>query len=550
MKIEKYLTEILKNSLAKFDYYDTAKVDIYLERPKLEEHGDFSTNLAMQLPAFAKKAPRKIAEEIIQSLEYDSNIIEEVEIAGPGFINFFLGMGYFQSAVKDIIEAGDDFGNSDLGKSQKIQVEFVSANPTGPLNVVSARAAAVGDVMVNLFNAVGFKGYREFYVNDAGRQIRLLGESVNARYMELFDQKEDFPPDGYHGEYVIDIAKEIAAKDGDKYTKLPVEERQEKLGKIALSKMLDSHKKMMDLYGVKFDNWYRESVLRKESAHEAVLKELDEKGFIYKEDSAIWFKSTEFGDDKDRVLVTQDGNPTYFLIDIAYHKTKYDRGFEKLYDLWGPDHHGYIARMSAAVQAMGYAKDSFQVEIIQQVNLLRSGEVIKMSKRAGKIIEMQEVIEEVGVDAARFFFVNRKITSHLDFDIDLAKKQSDENPVYYLQYAHARICSILNFAHDNGIDPNSTARLELLKTPEEKNLISALLKFPETISKAALSLDIHIVPNYLHELASVFHRFYHYHKVVSDEVELSKARLALVKATQIVLVNGFRILGISAPERM
>ena len=306
MKIEKYLTEILKNSLAKFDYYDTAKVDIYLERPKLEEHGDFSTNLAMQLPAFAKKAPRKIAEEITQSLEYDSNIIEKVEIAGPGFINFFLGMGYFQSAVKDIIDAGDDFGKSELGKSQKIQVEFVSANPTGPLNVVSARAAAVGDVMVNLFNAVGFKGYREFYVNDAGRQIRLLGESVSARYMELFDHKEDFPPDGYHGEYVIDIAKEIAAKDGDKYTKLPVEERQEKLGKIALSKMLDSHKKMMDLYGVKFDNWYRESVLRKESAHEAVLKELDEKGFIYEEDGAIWFKSTEFGDDKDRVLVTQD----------------------------------------------------------------------------------------------------------------------------------------------------------------------------------------------------------------------------------------------------
>ncbi|MBD3287891.1 arginine--tRNA ligase [candidate division KSB1 bacterium] len=549
MKIENYLTKILNDALTHLNYGE-ANIDIYLERPKLEAHGDFSSNVAMLLPAFAKKAPRKIAEEIVEALSYDPNIIEKVEIAGPGFINFFLGMGYYQSSVKDILDAGIEFGNSDWGAGRKIQVEFVSANPTGPLNVVSARAAAVGDVMVNLFNAVGFKGYREFYVNDAGRQIRLLGESVSARYMELLDKKEDLPEEGYHGEYVKDIAREIIEQDGDKYVRLPIGDRQEQMGQIALTKMLESQREMMDLYGVNFDNWYHESELRKQNAQEQVLQDLKEKGYIFEEEGAVWFKSTEFGDDKDRVLVTQDGNPTYFLIDIAYHKTKYDRGFEKLYDLWGPDHHGYIARMSAAIQAMGYPGDSFQVEIIQQVNLLRSGEVIKMSKRAGKIIEMQEVIEEVGVDAARFFFVNRKITSHLDFDIDLAKKQSDENPVYYLQYAHARICSILNFAHEKGVDPDEDARLDLLKEPEEKNLIAALLQLPDTISKAATSLDIHILPNYLHDVASVFHRFYHYHKVVSDDVELSKARLALVKATQIVLANGFGILGITAPERM
>ncbi len=528
--------------------YDPDK--IVLDRPKQTDHGEWSTNIAMQLASDLKKAPRNIAEDIKAALQLDSSTIEKVEIAGPGFINFYLGWGYFRDVIKDVLKKGRNFGQSNLGKNGPIQVEFVSANPTGPLNVVSARAAAVGDVMANLYNQIGFKADREFYVNDAGRQIRLLGESVSARYLERYDQDAQFPEDGYRGEYVIDLAEGTSAEHGEKFVNTTREERVRELAKIALEKMIAHQKEIMNQYRVDFQNWFRESQLRDNNEHLKVLDKLKKDGFTYEQDGAIWFRSTKFGDEKNRVLITSEGEPTYFLVDIAYHQNKYQRGYKKVYDIWGPDHHGYIQRMKAAILALGYPEESFHVEIVQQVNLLRGGEVIKMSKRAGQIIEMKEVIDEVGVDAARFFFVNRKCSSHLDFDIDLAKKQTEENPVYYVQYAHARICNILKYAEENNLTFDESANLDLIKENEEKLLIKKILEYPDIIIGAAKNWEPHRLTNYLQELAATFHHFYHLHRVVSDDRDLSRARLMLTKATQIVLANGFKILGITAPEYM
>ncbi|MCI0493576.1 arginine--tRNA ligase [candidate division KSB1 bacterium] len=547
--IEKIIQQSMGDALKKLEY-DFDSSAITLERPKIESHGDLSTNVAMQLASVAKKNPRQIAQEITQNLNVDPGIIEKVEIAGPGFINFRLGWEYYRQALKDINLASDRFGCSDWGNGIKVQVEFVSANPTGPLNVVSARAAAIGDVMVNLYVAVGYHADREYYINDAGRQVRLLGASVSSRYMAHFGRQEEFPEEGYHGEYIKDLAREIADENGDQFVYLNLEQRQQQLSQIALEKMLQLQKKSMEEYRVFFQIWFPESRLRDQKDHLDVLKELENKGFSYDQDGAIWFRSSQFGDEKDRVLVTSDGEPTYFLVDIAYHRNKYQRGYKKLYDIWGPDHHGYIPRMKAALQALGYPKDSFAVEIVQQVNLLRGGEVVKMSKRAGRIIEMQEVIEEVGVDAARFFFVNRKCSSHMDFDIDLAKKQSDENPVYYVQYAYARIFNIIKFAEDQGMAFDENADLKLLDKDEEKQLIQKLLHYPDVISKSAQFWEPHRLTNYLMELAATFHRFYHFHRVVTEDIPLSKARLVICKATQIVFANALKILGITAPERM
>ncbi|HEX9972479.1 MAG TPA: arginine--tRNA ligase [bacterium] len=547
--IEKIIQHNVGDALKKLKH-DFDPGAITLERPKVESHGDLSTNIAMQLASVAKKNPRQIAQELTENLNFEPGIIEKVEIAGPGFINFYLGWDYYRQALKDINSASDRFGCSDWGNGIKVQVEFVSANPTGPLNVVSARAAAIGDVMVNLYAAVGYHADREYYINDAGRQIRLLGASVSSRYMALFHRQEEFPEEGYHGEYINDLAREIADENGDQFVPLDLEQRQQQLSQIALEKMLQLQKKSMEEYRVFFQIWFPESRLRDQKEHLDVLKALDNKGFSYYQDGAIWFRSSQFGDEKDRVLMTSDGEPTYFLVDIAYHCNKYQRGYEKLYDIWGPDHHGYIARMKAALLALGYPKDSFAVEIVQQVNLLRGGEVVKMSKRAGRIIEMQEVIEEVGVDAARFFFVNRKCSSHMDFDIDLAKKQSDENPVYYVQYAYARIFNIIKFAEDQGIEFDEEADLKLLDKEEEKQLIQKLLHYPDVISKSAQFWEPHRLTNYLQELAATFHRFYHFHRVVTEDIPLSKARLMICKATQIVFANALKILGITAPERM
>ena len=549
INIEQYIQQKTADALNKLNY-DSTSITIKLERPKQEIFGDWAVNVAMQLAADAKKNPRLIAQEILQQLDIETDLIEKIEIAGAGFINFHLGWGYYRQAVQHIVQQEWEFGSDNWGNGEKVQIEFVSANPTGPLNVVSARAATIGDVMVNLYEAVGYDADREYYINDAGRQVRLLGASVSSRYMELYNRKEEFPEEGYHGEYVKDLASEIAGEFGNKFVDMAIEERQEQFSRIALQKMINLQKKNMEEFRVHFKTWFPESQLRKKNEHLDVLSELEKRDFVYQQDGATWFKSEQFGDEKDRVLITSDEEPTYFMIDIAYHRNKYQRGYEKLYDIWGPDHHGYIPRMKAALQALGYPKDSFEVEIVQQVNLLRGGEVVKMSKRAGRIIEMQEVIDEVGVDAARFFFVNRKSTSHLDFDIDLAKKQSEENPVYYVQYAHARIFNIIKFAEEQGLVLDESANLNLLDKDEERQLIRKLLQYPDIISKAAQFWEPHRLTNYLQELAAIFHHFYQKHRVVTEEVPLSQARLVLCKATQIVFANGLKILGISAPERM
>lgn len=547
--IKDVILEIIGTALRKLNYqFDLSKITI--ERTKQESHGDWASNVALLLHSIAKQPPRKIAEQIVEHLDYLSAGIEKVEIAGPGFINFFLGWGYYRQAVLDIIAAGEQFGSSDFGKDEKIQIEFVSANPTGPLNVVSARAAAIGDVMVNLYNTIGYKADREFYLNDAGRQVHLLGESVNSHYMTLLGNEEPFPEEGYFGEYVLDLAREIKEQDGVKFVNLLKEDRVEKLAQIALKKMIHAQKENMEKYGVLFQTWFPESKIRNTNAHRDILKILQEKGYTYENEGAVWFRSSQFGDEKDRVLLTSEGEPTYFLVDIAYHQTKYERGYKINYDIWGPDHHGYIPRMKAAILALGYPEDSFHVEIVQQVNLLRGGEVVKMSKRAGQIIEMKEVIDEVGVDAARFFFVNRKSSSHLDFDIDLAKKHTDDNPVYYVQYAHARISNILKYISEQNIAINGKTNLSLLDQDEEKSLIKKLLQYPDVILGAAQFWEPQRLTNYLQELAAAFHFFYHKQRVVSDDVELTKARLKLIEATKIVFANCLKILGISAPEYM
>ncbi|NOZ57727.1 MAG: arginine--tRNA ligase [Calditrichaeota bacterium] len=549
MRADQYIRQQIANYLNGLGV-EISEDKVPLERPKLAEHGDLASSVAMELARTLRRAPRQIAEELVQKISWDPFYVASVEVAGPGFVNFRYGAGYLRQAVREILEAGEAFGRSDWGGGKRIQFEFVSANPTGPLNVVSARAAAVGDVLASLHEAVGYKVEREYYVNDAGRQVRLLGQSVSSRYMSLLGLDEPFPEEGYHGDYVKDLAREIVESYGDKFAKMPAEQRHRELAQIALEKMIAQHQEAMKAYRVQFDVWFRESKLRESKEHEKVLAYFAEKGLSYEKDGAIWFRATQFGDEKDRVLVTREGEPTYFLVDIAYHRNKFERGFDIVHDLWGPDHHGYIPRMKAAVQALGIEPERFQVSIIQQVNLLRGGELVKMSKRAGQIIEMKELIEEVGVDVARFFFLMRRISAPLDFDIDLAKKQSDENPVYYVQYAHARICNILRYAEERGVSLPAEANLELLREPEEFDVVKKMLEYPDVISGAARFLEPHRLTTYLQELAASFHRFYHEHRVVSDDADLTAARLELTRAVRVVLANGLKMMNVTAPERM
>jgi len=550
-KVEQYLQSVVASAMQRLAW---PKIDIAIERPRQESFGDFATPTAMTLARDLRKAPRAIAQELVAALQYDTTMISDISIDGPGFINFRLGPGYWQSQLADILRQKENFGKSTSGEGRKLQIEFVSANPTGPLNVVSARAASVGDVLVSLFQAVGFNAAREYYVNDAGRQIRLLGESISARYMELCGKEEKLPEEGYHGEYVVDLAKEIREQHGDCFVSLLKDERANRLGDLALESMVKLHQEILSRFRVHYDLWFRERSLRTGNRQQEVLDILKQKSLSFEQEGALWFRSSQFGDEKDRVLMTSAGEPTYFLVDIAYHLDKHRRGFEMLYDLWGPDHHGYIPRMKAALVALGFPAESFEVRIIQQVNLLRNGELVKMSKRAGNIIEMAEVLDEVGVDAARFFFLMRKLDSPLDFDLDLAKKQTDENPVYYVQYAHARICSILSYAQTQigGLSSGEVNGNDLSKlaAAEEISLIKKLAALPEVISKSAQFLEPNRMTSYLMELAATFHKFYHEHRVVSDDQALTSARLRLVEATKIVLANALRLLNITAPEKM
>jgi len=525
--------------------------EIMLEVPREEEHGDYATNLAMILAGQAKMAPRDIAQIIVEHLK-EAELINRVEVAGPGFINFHLNNDWLYQTIELALNEGTGYGKSDFGQSKKVQIEFVSANPTGPLHVGHSRGAIVGDVLGNIMEEVGFDITKEYYINDAGNQMDLLGESVALRYQQLTGAEVEFPENAYHGEYIREIAKDIFEEYGEDYLEDAKESDCDFFREHAYKELLANIKRDLAEFGIKFDNWFSERRLHEEDKIEDVVNELKANDYIYEQEGALWFKATDFGDDKDRVVIKADGTPTYLAADIAYHDNKYQRGFEEVINIWGADHHGYIARMKAVVEALGYDREMLRVIIVQMVTLLRDGKQVSMSKRAGNFVTLKDVVEEVGRDAARYFYIMRSTDSHLDFDLDLAKEESTENPVYYIQYAHARICSILDQLETQAIDIAEVeeVNLERLDTDVELDLIQELAKYPDELEKSAESRAPHHMARYAHELAATFHSFYNKCRVLIDDQELMQARVQLVLATQQVLVNLLRILSISAPENM
>lgn len=525
--------------------------DVVLEIPKEKAHGDYSTNMAMQLARVAKKAPRMIAEALVENFDRSKASIEKIELAGPGFINFYMNNSYLTELIPTILQAGEKFGETEVGNRQKVQVEFVSANPTGDLHLGHARGAAVGDSLCNILAKAGYDVSREYYINDAGNQINNLALSVEARYFQALGLEKEMPEDGYHGADIIGIGKSLAEEFGDKYVNVPKQERFDFFREYGLKYEMEKLKNDLAEFRVSFDVWFSETSLYNNGKIDEALAALRKTGYIYEEDGATWLRSTDFGDDKDRVLIKQDGSYTYLTPDIAYHKDKLNRGFEKLINIWGADHHGYIPRMKAAIQALGYDADALEVEIIQLVHLYKDGEKMKMSKRTGKAVTMRDLVEEVGLDATRYFFAMRSSDTHLDFDLDLAVSQSNENPVYYAQYAHARICSILRQGEEQGVKVTQDANFALIESEKEIDLLKKLGEFPSAVGEAALKRVPHRITNYIFELASMFHSFYNAEKVLdSENPERTTARLGLVKSVQIALKNALALIGVSAPERM
>ncbi|MBC1358997.1 arginine--tRNA ligase [Listeria booriae] len=551
-KSQQDLIAIIKNAVIGALGLEEADVPaILLEVPKDKQHGDYSTNVAMQLARVAKKAPKVIAEAIVDAIGEDHAIINKVEIAGPGFINFYLDNAYLTALVPVIMDADTAYGESNTGQGKKFQIEFVSANPTGDLHLGHARGAAIGDSLANILAMAGYNVSREYYINDAGNQIQNLVLSTEARYLEALGVDAEFPEDGYRGADIINLGKQLAEKYGDEFVDADVDARRDVFRKEAL--VFETAKLRDDLaeFRVHFDNWFSETTLYENGKIMPALEKLRANGYIFEEEGATWLRTTEFGDDKDRVLIKSDGTYTYFLPDIAYHLDKLERGFDVLIDVWGADHHGYIPRMRAAIQSLGYSPDHLEVEIIQLVHLYENGEQIKMSKRTGKSVTMRDLIEEVGLDATRYFFAMRSSDTHMNFDMGLAKSTSAENPVYYVQYAHARISSILRSGVEQGFALSKDANLALLNSEADYDLLKVLGEFPDVVAEAAEKRIPHRIVRFLNDLAAAFHRFYNANKVLDVEnKEVSEARLALIKATQITLRNGLTLLGVSAPEKM
>lgn len=525
--------------------------EVILESPKEKAHGDYASNMAMQLTRIAKKAPRAIAEELVGKLNYQAAAIEKVEIAGPGFINFFMDNRYLREVVPAVLKAGDTYGQTNVGDGSRIQVEFVSANPTGTLHLGHARGAAVGDALCNILAKAGYDVEREYYINDAGNQIDNLTLSLEARYFQALGMEKEMPEDGYRGQDIIDFGKQLAEEYGDKFVHESEEERHAFLRHYGLEKELNKIKQDLREYRVEFDNWFSETSLYESGKVEEALEVLKQKGKTYEQDGATWFRTTEYGDDKDRVLIKNDGSYTYLTPDIAYHQDKMKRGFDKLINIWGADHHGYIARMKAAIQALGYEAEQLEVQIIQMVSLYQGGEKVKMSKRTGKAVTLRDLMEEVGIDATRYFFAMRSADTQLDFDMDLAVSTSNENPVYYVQYAHARVCSMLRQGAEAGFTFDETTDLSVLKSEKAYDLLKAIGDFPLVVAEAAEKQIPHRITNYVHELASTLHSFYNAERVIdADYAEATSARLALMKATQITIKNALTLVGVSAPEKM
>ncbi len=527
---------------------DVPRDEIQIERPTDPEHGDLSSNITLIHARNAGRKPRELAEDIIRHLNFDPDFVTHVDVAGPGFINFTFARAYLWNQVALINERGPRYGESRLGGGRRIQVEFVSANPTGPLVIVSARAAAVGSALVNVLRKVE----AEYYINDTGSQVEKLGRSALARFRQRLGEDAPFPEDGYPGAYLADIAGEIPEKQGAKWLARGEKEAATAFGRFAIEHLIDLIQKDLEMFGVRFDVFFRESELHRDGGGvEEMFDIFTNRGVLYEEEGAVWFRSSDFGDEKDRVIVRSDGTPTYFLADAAYHLNKYRRGFSHVIDIFGPDHHGHIARLQAAAEVFGAGKGWLDVLTVQWVRLIEKGKQVSMSKRGGEFITLRDLAEDVGVDAAKFFFLMRKTNAHLDFDLTLARTESEENPVYYVQYAHARISSVISFAREEGVAfPEDTSCLELLTEPEECDLMRRLVIFPQLVEGAAITREPHRLTSYAQQLAATFHHFYHICRIVSKDRRLSEARLLLAEATRIVLAESLRIVGISAPERM
>lgn len=542
--MKEYLLSLFEKASEKLEYLK--EINLIFDVPKSEGHGDLSTNAAMMLTKKLRKNPKQIADEIISSLDYDKNIIEKIEIAGPGFINFFFNPSYIPEIIKDILASPDNYGRSEKNKGKRANVEFVSANPTGPLTVGHGRNAISGDTIANMLEWTGYEVDREYYFNNAGRQMRVLGDSVRLRYLEILGEKIDFPDDYYQGDYIKDIAKKIYDEAGDKLR----DEGPEGIFKERAEKeIFNEIKKTLERIKIKHKIFYNENTLYEEGKIDEVLNAFKEKGLSYEKDGALWLKLSEMGGETDKVIVKSTGEPTYRLPDIAYHITKFKRGYDLIVDLFGSDHNATYPDVIAGVKALGYDADKIKVLIHQFVTIVQDGEVVKMSTRKANYVTLDELIDEAGADVVRYFFNMRNISSHMNFDLTLAKKHSDENPVFYLQYAHARICSILKMTEREGLKP-SLENLSLLTVNEEQLLLKKLHRFKDEIEYSTELLEAHRICAYLEELAALFHRFYTVCRIIGSEKNLAEARIALVMAVKAVIKNGLSILGVSAPEKM
>ena len=556
-EVENKLYEAIENAVkSAIENGDLPQADIpkfIIEKPADKKNGDFSSNIAMAGARAFHGAPRMIAEAIVKNFSLDGGYIDRCEIAGPGFINFYLSDKYYSDVLKDIVASGDSYGRSDYGEGKRILVEFVSANPTGPMHIGNARGGAIGDCLASVLDAAGYDVQREFYVNDAGNQIEKFATSLEVRYLQECGKDVELPEDAYHGEDITVHARNFFSEVGDKYAECDSQERRDALVAYALPKNIAGLEADLGKYRIKYDKWFRESTLHKDGSVKKVIEALKERGVTYEQDGALWFKASEFGNDKDIVLIRANGIPTYIVPDIAYHYNKLvTRGYDKAIDVLGADHHGYIPRMKAALTALGLDADRLDIVIMQMVRLVRNGETIKLSKRSGKAITLNTLLEEIPIDAARFFFNLREPNSHFDFDLELAAKQSSENPVYYVQYAHARICSIIKKAAEEGIEvvtPSAEA-LNRLNSDEERDLISHLAGLTDEIIGAAKNYDPAKITHYVIDLATLFHKFYNAHRVVSDDKELTEARLFLCTAVKNTIKNILVMLKVDVPEAM
>ena len=537
MNTEEKLKKIIDKALEKLNINTSYVIEI----PNDKKNGDFSTNVSLELTRILKKNPRLIAEEIVTNIE-ENNIIDRIDIAGPGFINFYLKKNYILSGINEIIKENDNYGRSNIGNNKKINIEYVSANPTGILHVGTARGASYGDNLSRIMSFAGFDVDREYYVNDGGNQIHNLGKSIKVRYENLNNINSTMPEDGYYGNEIIEIAKKIY----NEYKDTKLNEELEYFTKVGIDTLLNRIKEDLKSFKVEFDIWTSEKKIRESGRIEECLKILEDEGNIYEKDDALWLKTTKYGDDKDRVIVKNDKTYTYLVPDIAYHLDKLDRGYDELIDVFGADHHGYISRLKAAIEALGYDKNKLDVQILQMVKLIRDGEEVKMSKRTGKTVTMTELIDEVGINAARYFFATKSLDTQMNFDITLAKKQSNDNPVYYVEYAHARICSILN-------NINNNVDIEEYKTIDSEyayDLLNKVYEFRKVVENAAIRKMPHLITNYVYELATLFHSYYSHEKIISDDIVYTSERINLIKTVKITIKNALNLIGVEALEKM